>query len=332
VFIAGDESPARVSRPPIKLQNNFLARTFEFLTSLYGLPSYGEIDPTMVLAATYTTLFGIMFADAGQGAALALAGFFLYKKKGFTLGSIISVIGVSSALFGLLFGSVFGYEFHSVAISPADSQNSTSFLIFAIISGIGLILTSMLINLLNAAKKNKLKEYLFEPNGVAGIIFYVSSIAIIYLSAIEKISVPPIFIIIFIAAPILAAAFKKPLSDLFFGENKTRKPSKKEGAGMFITEAVIETFETILGYFTNTVSFVRIGAFILSHAAMMSVVWKLSESVSGRNIFVLILGNILVTVIEGLIVGIQVLRLCYYEMFSRFYEGAGRAFRSYKEI
>ena len=329
VFISGDESPAIVSSPPIKLRNNFLARPFEFLTKMYGLPSYGEIDPTILLAATYTILFGIMFADAGQGAALAALGFYLRRKKGLALGSIISVVGVSSIFFGLLFGSVFGYEFHSVAISPAESENSAAFLIFAIASGIGLILTSMLINLINAAKKNKIKEYLFEPNGAAGIIFYVSSIIIIYLAAIKKVSVPAPFILIFLVTPILAAAFKKPLGALI---GKTRQPQEKESAGMVIVEAFIEIFEIILGYFTNTVSFVRVGAFILSHVAMMSVVWKLSESVSGRNIFVLILGNILATAIEGLIVGIQVLRLCYYEMFSRFYEGAGRPFRSYKEI
>jgi V/A-type H+-transporting ATPase subunit I len=192
----------------------------------------------------------------------------------------------------------------------------------------------MIINLINAARKNKLKEYLFEPNGVAGIVFYVAAVFIIYLSVVKRVSVPLPVILLFLVAPILAVALKKPLNNFISGEKNSRRlPLKRESPGMFIVEAVIEIFEVLLSYFTNTVSFVRVGAFILTHVSMMSVVWKLSETASGtNNVFVLIFGNILVTALEGLIVGIQVLRLHYYEMFSRFYEGAGRAFHSYKEI
>lgn len=103
------------------------------------------------------------------------------------------------------------------------------------------------------------------------------------------------------------------------------------GIGDFIASNFFEVFEFILGYATNTLSFVRIGGFIFSHAGMMSVVMLLSESVSaGVSPVVIIIGNLFVMGMEGLIVGIQVLRLEFYEVFSRFYDGDGIAFEPVK--
>ena len=100
---------------------------------------------------------------------------------------------------------------------------------------------------------------------------------------------------------------------------------------MFFVESFFELFEVLLSYVTNTISFLRVGAFALSHAAMMGVVMLLAGAESGHpNIVVLILGNAFVAGMEGLIVGIQVLRLEYYEMFSRFYRGTGKEFKPYK--
>ena len=99
---------------------------------------------------------------------------------------------------------------------------------------------------------------------------------------------------------------------------------------MIVVQALFELIEVLLSYFSNTISFVRIGAFAVSHAAMMQVVMMLAGAESGTpNIFVVILGNLFVCGMEGLIVGIQVLRLEYYEMFSRFYKGDGREFEPY---
>ena len=99
---------------------------------------------------------------------------------------------------------------------------------------------------------------------------------------------------------------------------------------MFVVQGFFELFEVLLSYFSNTLSFVRVGAFAVSHAAMMEVVMMLAGAESGTpNILVVILGNLFVCGMEGLIVGIQVLRLEYYEMFSRFYKGDGREFEPY---
>ncbi len=117
-------------------------------------------------------------------------------------------------------------------------------------------------------------------------------------------------------------------------EQSGDKAHKKmeEGKVMFFVQAFFELFETMLSYFSNTISYVRIGAFAVSHAAIMEVVLMLSGASAGHtNWIVFVLGNVLVCGLEGLIVGIQVLRLEYYEMFSRFYKGTGREFKPFTQ-
>ena len=109
-----------------------------------------------------------------------------------------------------------------------------------------------------------------------------------------------------------------------------KKYQDENGPVMFVVQGFFELFEVCLSYFSNTLSFVRIGAFAVSHAAMMEVVLMLSGASAGHtNWIVFVLGNVLVCGLEGLVVGIQVLRLEYYEMFSRFYKGTGREFKPF---
>ena len=83
----------------------------------------------------------------------------------------------------------------------------------------------------------------------------------------------------------------------------------------------------VLSFFSNTMSFLRVGGFVLSHAGMMAVVFTLSEMVSGAaSPIVIVAGNLFVIGMEGLIVGIQVLRLEFYELFSRYFDGDGKPF------
>ena len=129
--------------------------------------------------------------------------------------------------------------------------------------------------------------------------------------------------------PLILMVLKEPLAKKI--EKSTEKMT--EGKVMFFVQGFFELFETLLSYFSNTLSFVRIGAFAVSHAAMMEVVLMLAGAEAGTpNWLIVVLGNLFVCGMEGLIVGIQVLRLEYYEMFSRFYKGNGREFKPYKII
>jgi len=326
VLLVEEYNESILSRPPTKLRNPWFIRPFEFFVRLYGLPSYDELDPTPFVAMTYTILFGIMFADMGQGLLVSLLGFILWKKKGFALGKIMCVIGMSSMAFGALFGSVFGNEelIPALWMHPAagpDNINNT--LMYAIGFGVLLILISMSFHIANAIRKKRLLSAALEPSGIAGAVFYISALSSVLLVFTGQQMIAGGLIVAFIVLPLLAMMFRQPLLNLLHRKKKLFHGS----AVMFLFESLIEMFEVLLGYFSNTVSFMRVGAFALSHASIMGVVWMLSRAANGsHNYVVIIFGNLLVIALEGLIAGIQVLRLQFYEMFSRFYEGSGRAF------
>jgi V/A-type H+-transporting ATPase subunit I len=324
VFIIEDKNDAITSKPPTKLRNLPFVRPFEFFVRMYGLPSYGEIEPTLFVALTYTALFGIMFGDVGQGAVIALIGFYLGKIRRVALGKVMFIIGLSSMMFGFLFGSLFGMEvLPPLLLSPGRFENINTLLIGAIIIGVGLIFTTMALNIANTLKRGRGFEVLFDPNGVAGLAFYGIVLTVAALAVIKKLPVPWYAVVIAIAA-LLVIGLRQPIAEKLRGEKKV----VKGGIGIFLFETFIEIFEVVLSYFTNTVSFVRVGAFAISHASLMSVVRMLagSEAGSPKYIIVMIFGNMLVMGLEGLIVGIQALRIEFYEIFSRFYEGKGREF------
>lgn len=327
VFIDEDENNSIISRPPIKLKNIKLFRPFELFVKMYGLPNYNEIDPTPFVALTYTILFGMMFGDLGQGLLLFLLGAFIYYKKGIKLGSVMSVIGMSSMFFGIMYGSIFGFEdiIPSLWLRPASSVNSI--LIFTVIFGIAIIFVSMIFNIVNSIKNKNTDKLFFDANGISGIIFYASVIFIAFISIVRKSSIGLWFIILFIAVPLILIVFKEPINKLLKHKKNIIKGSKAQ----FLLETLMEAVEVLLSYFTNTVSFVRVGGFAISHAGLMGAVMLLSGIETGSgNLFIIIIGNLIVMILEGLVVGIQVLRLEFYEMFSRFYTGNGREFVSYK--
>lgn len=308
---------------PTRLRNPPIIRQFEFFTRLYGLPAYGETDPTFVLAVTYTLLFGLMFGDVGHGLCLAVAGVFIgwrYKKP---LGGIITIVGLSAAVFGFLYGSVFGFENIIPALWRRPAADITGTLLFAVGLGAGLITLSMLLYMYNAFRQERMGDFLFNANGAAGLLFY----GVVLLGAVRVFLLGLGFPFWLMGLPLLLLVFKHPLTRLLEG----RRGLFGGGIPSFIFQTFMELFETLLTYATNTVSFVRVGAFAVSHAGMMHVVLQLSQNagMSGR-VLVLVFGNVLVMGIEGLLVGIQVLRLDFYELFSRFYRGGGRVFTSHR--
>ncbi len=327
VFIIEEDNDAIVSIPPTKLKNSPLVRPFEFFVKMYGLPTYGEIEPTSFIALTYTLLFGIMFGDIGQGAVISILGLFLSRVKKMALGSIMFIIGISAMIFGVLFGSVFGVEITPLLLNPGHPDNINTLLIGAIAIGVTLVVTTMIFNIVSSLKRGKKIEVLFDPNGFAGLTLYGSVIAIALLVLFKGISVPFVAIIVLVAILLLIG-----LRHILVDRIKGHKAKHKESIGILAFETFIEMFETVLSYFTNTVSFVRVGAFALSHASLMGVVRMLAgEETGALSIPVMIAGNIIVLGLEGLIVGIQVLRIEFYEVFSRFYEGKGREFIPFKK-
>ena len=323
--------------PPVRLKNRFFFRPFEYYTEMYGLPNSREIDPSWFIALTYTLLFGIMFADLGQGVMLLIAAIYMYKKMKMPLGALLIPCSVSSMIFGTVFGSVFGFEelldpvykaIFGLNEKPVEVMegDTTMILIFGAV-GIGVILlvVAMILNIVSSFKRGDIGNALFGMNGIAGLVFYTSLVAGLVCSLALNLSIMnTAYVIFLIVIPIVLVFFREPLSKLLRGEKKLFE----NGFGSFIVDNLFEMFEVALSYVTNTMSFLRVGAFILVHAGMMKVVFVLAGMFGPVGYYItIIVGNIFVMALEALLVGIQVLRLEYYEMFSRFYIGDGRKYQ-----
>lgn len=334
-FVESDTDAAIHGEPPTKLKNPKFFRPYEMFVKMYGLPAYNEMDPTIFLALTYMFIFGAMFGDAGQGICLAIGGFLLYKFKKMDLAAIIGTAGIFSTFFGLMFGSIFGFEdvIPALWLRPVTAMSNLPFLgtlntvfVVAIAFGMFLILLTMIFHIMNAIRSKDWGNLLFDQNAITGFIFYASVVLIIVLFMTGHSLPAGIVLGVMFGIPLLIIMLKEPLAELV----ERKSPVIEGGIAMFLIQSFFELFEIMLSYFSNTLSFVRIGAFAVSHAAMMEVVLMLAGAESGNpNWIVVILGNIFVTAMEGLVVAIQVLRLEYYEMFSRFYKGSGRAFQPF---
>lgn len=320
---------------PTLLKNNWFAKPFELFVDMYSTPAYGDFDPTFFLAVTYCILFGIMFGDMGQGIILMIIGF-LFEKKGKLFG-IIGRVGITSSIMGFLFGSVFGYEdllnpihqklFHvrEKLFDVMANSNTMTLLIGALIIGVVLIVCSMTINIVNNLRHKKLGEVLFSQNGIAGLVFYLYVIIAAGLKLTGGANLFHVqFVIPFILVPVFCFLMKEPLTNLVTGHGFRASQSW----GAYILQNFFEVFEILLSFVTNSMSYLRVGGFVLSHAGMMLVVMTLVKMTGNAGPLVLVFGNIFVMALEGLVVGIQALRLEYYEMFSRYYTGGGRKYKA----
>ncbi len=341
---------------PVKLTHGKLVKNFERVIFSYGSPVYGTIDPTPWVAIFFTVLFGIMFGDCGQGLVLFLVGLLMtlkvFKLGGWEkFGRVFMCIGVSSSIMGLLTGEFFGTEEllepfamwitglfgnpHApiVKLMPNGDPKSiiAMFAVFGVAVGIGFIINTcgLIINIINNIIRKKYGDAFFGKNGLAGAIFFWYVIVLVIRIAVwhHKIAA---YDWIIIGVALFFAAFAAPFERLLNHE----KPLLENGFGSYVISSVVEIIEVVSGYLSNTVSFVRVGAFALSHAVLNFTILTLTNLCGGQatigGIIVLILGNALIIVLEGMIVAIQVVRLQYYEFFSKFFHETGREFKPFK--
>ena len=333
--VVEDDHDAYFGEPPTKLDNPKIFKPFEMFVQMYGLPAHNEMDPTMFVGLTYSFIFGAMFGDVGQGLLLLIGGALIYHFKKAPLAGIIATAGIFSTIFGFLFGSIFGFEdvIPALWMRPIDNMTTLPFLgklntVFIVAVGFGmlLIMVAMVLHIINAARAKDVGGMWFDANGVAGLVFYAAVVITIVLFLTGNPLPAGIVMAAMFGVPLILILFKEPLTRMI----QKRADKMEESKAMFLVEGFFEMFETLLSYFSNTISFIRIGAFAVSHAAIMEVVLQLAGAESGHpNWIGVVFGNLFVCGFEGLIVGIQVLRLEYYEMFSRFYKGSGRAFDPY---
>lgn len=317
---------------PTKLKNNWFSWPFETIVKMYGLPSYNEIDPTPFLAITYCIAWGIMFGDIGQGLVYFLAGYFLRKKMP-EYGHILMRLGGFSIAFGFVYGSFFGLEKKELPWLPSlidggplSPKNIPSILLVGVAYGIIVLTASYAIGIVNQLRRNNIEEGIFGKNGIFGYLFFISLV----LSVVSITGIIPVSTSIFVTVLLISLVviiLKEPLANMFL-----KKPLFPHGAGEYFTEAIFEGVETILNALSNSISFVRVGAFALNHAGLFLAFLVMAEIVTNpvAKIIILVAGNLLILTLEGLIVFIQGLRLQFYEMFSKYFEGNGAEFKPIK--
>lgn len=320
---------------PTKLKNNWFSKPFEMIVNMYGLPAYDELDPTPFVAISFCLAFGIMFGDIGQGLVYVLAGLLLKKKKNMEAPAGLAIrLGVSSMIFGCVYGSLFGLEKHElpwlpslIEGGPLSPANIPSILVAGVGFGIIVLTASYVYGTINSLKNGNIEEGVFGKNGIFGYIFFISFIlTIVALTGITNIpmSIPVTTLLI----SLLVLILKQPITNLVLGH----RPLFHESPGEYFTESIFEAIETILGTMSNSISFVRVGAFALNHAGLFLAFMVISRMMPNMflEILMLVIGNILILTLEGLVVLIQSLRLHYYEMFGKFFKGGGVAFKPIK--
>lgn len=310
---------------PTKLKNNSFIKPFETMVNMYGTPSYGEIDPTIFLAITYMIMFGAMFGDVGQGFILFIMGLYLkYKKDKDVFGNILTRLGVSSIIFGFLYGSIFGFEDILDPILIRPMENISQVLLGAVAFGCILLIMGFALGLVNNLKKGNIEDGLFGKEGLAGMIFYILLLTFAYtkIKSIDTISTM-LWLVIFVILLALMV-LKQPLANMLKKENHLFNDNKSD----YFIEGCFGVIETLLSMFSNTISFIRVGAFALNHVGLFIAFASMAQMMKSGigSGFMYLLGNVIIIFLEGLIVFIQGLRLEYYELFSKYYDGSGLEF------
>jgi V/A-type H+-transporting ATPase subunit I len=314
---------------PVALNNPLIMRPFQQLVTIYGQPRYNEIDPTFLLAITYPFLFGTMFGDAGQGLALVAFGALLSSRKVKALrglagmGGVLIACGLLATLFGFLYGSFFGFENVLPVLFFRPIDNILQTMALAVGTGAVLLSVGFILGSINAYSKRDWGELFFDHRGLAGLVLYLSLIGLTIEALTSHFLIPPVIFTLLAIAGGLSIMFSEALKRLVEGH----RPLVDTDLSTYFIKSFFELFETLISLLSNSVSFVRIGAFAVAHAGLSAVVFILAQLVSpslGVGYWiVVVLGNLFIVGFEGVIVGIQSMRLEYYEFFSKFFNGGG---------
>lgn len=335
---------------PVEMKNPSILKPFEGLVRNYAIPEYGSVDPTPFVAVAYLAMFGLMFGDAGHGLVVALVGILglaVARKSGKPDGlyRIMVYCGGAAIVTGVLFGSYFGmallppvwFNYHAIVTGHEVSTSIRSvYDILGITIRFGMIVlaTGFVINWVNLWRKRDYFTLILDKAGLlGGWIYGAGAWAAFYYVGHDYRELPPLGLLaLLLGIPTLVLAFKAPLEFVLHGRHEGKR--FKPGMIMdFFMEWLVEVLEIYSGYLANTLSFMRVAGLGIAHVSLMTAFFQIARMISPEGPFsplavlVLVLGNVLVIALEGLSAGIQSLRLNYYEFFSKYFNGTGKAYR-----
>lgn len=339
---ADERVRAGVDKVPVKFAGPAVLAPFQELVKIFGVPQYDEVEPSLFLALSFLLMFGMMFGDVGQGLVLALAGAVLLGlRRGRAAGLRGTAIlllagGLSASLFGFLYGSVFGYEGLLPPLWGAPLERADRLFLAGIGIGVVYISTGVLLNVTNKLAGRQYFDGVWDKTGVLGLVLYWGAIGLAVRAWLAG-GVSGTAAALVIGLPLLLIALREPLVALRSRRRSAAgEKTPHEDPFTLAFMAVMEVFETVTTFLGNTISFIRVGAFALSHAALCLTIYALGDMVRnlpGGGLWWLLVvagGNLLVIALEGMIVTIQCLRLQYYEFFSKFFRGDGVLYQPFR--
>lgn len=311
-------------QPPTLLGGRSRARVSRSLVSTYGTVPYADLDPSRLAGVAYVVMFGMMFGDVGHGAVLLAAGLLLRSGRVGKLTGLqqawlfISGAGLAAMVFGALYGEAFGPTGLVPVLWLDPLANPVPLLIAGLGVGAFLLAGAYAIGTVNRVREGGWGYALYARSGIAGSLLFLSVGLLVWglATGTELVTAAAAIIalgaLVFIFIGLLTAA---------------------GGGATAAFQAVIELVDTVIRLGSNLVSFARLAAFGLTHAALLTVVWNGTTALWAPNwrgaaaVLLFLAGNALTFALEALVAGIQALRLEYYELFSRIFQSEGRPFR-----
>ena len=333
---------------PVLLKRRSFVSSFERMVLSFGTPRYGSIDPTPFVGVFFVLFFAIMFGDLGQGFlifACSLAMRFglvpkLAKWKAFA--PIGIACGIGSMMMGFLTGSFFTYETAAPILSlMPDGGSGKTLVFFGATLALGVVVnsTGLIINVVDKIRAGKVGEALFAKTGMAGGLFFWWAVSMGVRAILG--SRPAWFDVIGLGLPILGLVFEDRLVTLIEGRSGGHQGSEdgSDKAGFFATavKGFVAVLESVSYFLSNSLSFLRVGAFALSHVVLSFIVFTMGDMVRHRSaaglvwqLLIVLFGNAIILFLEGLIVAVQIVRLEYYEFLSKFLTETGSPFVPFK--
>jgi V/A-type H+-transporting ATPase subunit I len=316
-------APPPGEAPPTLLVPVRVARPFTLLVETYGAVPYGDVDPTLFAALVFFVMFGMMFGDAGDGLVLIAAALLLRGASVPRLAAVRplwrfpAAAGACSIVFGLLYGEFFGPTgiLPALWIKPLD--HATTLLAVGAAIGVVLLAASHALGMINRRREDGLHGALLAPSGLAGLLVLLGGVLLVLGVAYAR------------ALSVAGAVVASLGALLLYAGLRTGSGRGAEG----VLQRVIELLDALLRTGANVLSFTRLAAFGLMHAAIGKVVVDGASGLAGgpvgdlAAVALFVVGSTLAFALEVLVVGVQALRLEYYELFSRVFVDEGRPFR-----
>ena len=306
---------------PVQLKGNRFTRSMNCITEQYSLPAYDGIDPNPVMAPFFIFFFGMMMADMAYGILMIVGSLLFLKKKRPADPSFMEMIfwcGISTFIFGALTGGFFGDFIPQLCriINPASTfempalftplNDTLSIMIGSLVLGLIQIITGMTVSVVKKTKDGHFADALWDE-----ITWWVilAGLALMILKIGNVGGVPVVLVIGGLM--------------LLYGSTHNARGFGK------VTALISAIYNGVTGFFSDTLSYVRLMALMLSGSVIATVFNTLGATFGNVIVFVLVamVGNILNLLLNLLGCYVHDMRLQFLEFFNRFYKGGGIAYQ-----